>query len=842
MYKALVVFCLLAGFYLNASSQEDSLKRLYLGNDTHTDLMWNGDEETWTEWTREMAEFYVTFSERSANRPREQQVKWNYDAAWCLYTLEKNTDPDFFGRVISQIQRGQASVPYTFTLPVYGGFTAETILRSFYYGGYLERKFDIDVDLAIAMENSVVPLGLASLWAGSGAKYSWKGVCNCATKIDVKGQRDHEMYWYTGLDGSRILMKWYSTRGWNAELGGYSEMLEPTIAVQQMNDKCGTEHYPYAIAAAFGKGWDNGRNFSIDVHAGVRHRTLPGTQVILSNELDFFQDFENSYGDILPSESLAYGNEWDLYPASLPSATNQLRRSMEKLRLAEAMATVTTRIDPDIYNDLWSLRDDFYYGISVYSLHGWTADGPWVSRDEFADWAREQQRKVSDYVDTLYERTKTDLGNFIDAGEKENSLFVFNALGFERDGLISLPAGRAKTPELRRDGTGERIKVYQSGNKAYFIARDIPPSGYAVFEWVEPRGKELKNDAFRVEGNELITPFYKVAFGEDGSITSLLEVKSGKQWVSTALNKMGKGGQPGESTPPAKFLNVAFSSPDLIELEFISDLPYKHHTWIRFYSDDPRIDIKNKVLENFKDSLYYTFDMNIENPEVWHEEIGAVIKAKLSSEGGHYADKRARYDHLSFNHFLWMGNDNQGMIISNLDCPFFRLGNSIPRKLDSGSSTIHALVGGMIDDKRGIYELGGDSVFVSHFSLLPAAGPFDQTKAMRFALEHQNPLVQGTIFAEGNKALPGKEFSLLKTTDPNVLLWGLKPGIEGGTVLRFWNMSDPVDLKIQFDTAPESVFEATHVETPTGSVPVTGKTVGIPFRQQQLKTLKVSWE
>jgi alpha-mannosidase len=223
------------------TNSQDSLKHLYLANDTHTDLLWNGDENEWFKYSLDMARFYLKIGETTRNSSPEARSKWNYDVAWTIYMLEKHTPPEFFTRIINQIKNDQASVPFNFTLPVYGASTVESVLRSFYYGGYLERKYGLDIDLAIGQEKATLPLGLASLWAGSGARYSWKGVCNCATKTNTIGTRDHEIYWYTGLDGSKILMKWYSSYGWNAELGGYAEILEPTVAVQQMDKLCGSE-------------------------------------------------------------------------------------------------------------------------------------------------------------------------------------------------------------------------------------------------------------------------------------------------------------------------------------------------------------------------------------------------------------------------------------------------------------------------------------------------------------------------------------------------------------------------------------------------------------------------
>ena len=45
---------------------------------------------------------------------------------------------------------------------------------------------------------------------------------------------------------------------------------------------------------------------------------------------------------------------------------------------------------------------------------------------------------------------------------------------------------------------------------------------------------------------------------------------------------------------------------------------------------------------------------------------------------------------------------------------------------------------------------------------------------MRFALEHQNPLVC-TLVADSLPRLPEDEYSLLASSNPDVLIWALKP-------------------------------------------------------------------
>ena len=105
----------------------------------------------------------------------------------------------------------------------------EAILRSMYYTGKIERQYGLSFPLVMANENQTQPYGLGMLWAGSGARYSWKGVCNCdARKLSrlYGGTRRYEIYWWTGSDGSKILLKWNSLDGYYS-IGGYAEVSDP---------------------------------------------------------------------------------------------------------------------------------------------------------------------------------------------------------------------------------------------------------------------------------------------------------------------------------------------------------------------------------------------------------------------------------------------------------------------------------------------------------------------------------------------------------------------------------------------------------------------------------------
>ncbi len=155
-----------------------------------------------------------------------------------------------------------------------------------------------------------------------------------------------------------------------------------------------------------------------------------------------------------------------------------------------------------------------------------------------------------------------------------------------------------------------------------------------------------------------------------------------------------------------------------------------------------------------------------------------------------YSPTNARYDNLILNHFVNMtGSDGVGVTLSNSDAYFMRLGSSTIGTLDTSTPQFSVVAGSSLRPLNPILNQAGDSYLLQRFALQSRAA-YDQPGAMRFALEHQNPLATGTV--SGGSAYPETSYSYLTISDPNVLLWSLKPAEEGigeGVVARLWNMA-----------------------------------------------------
>lgn len=826
-------------------------RRFYIAPDDHTDYYWIGDEETYRQSFLTMIDYYLNKMDSTQANPSDQQMRWSCDGSLWMWEYERNRTATQFNRFMSRVQDGHMSVPLNALVLVNGGAPAETVLRGMYYPGQIERRYNVRFPMAIAMENQTHPYGLSSLWAGAGAKYSWKGVCNCATQVTQLENRDREIYYMGGRDGSRILMKWHSLypnplqSSQNQNYGGYSEAFEPLKSIQYAEGNATFQsRYPFPVIGAFGRGWDELQYTSDEFVTVAQQNTNPNRRIIVSNMEDFFQDFEAAHGAGLQTHAASYGNEWDALVASMAEVSARVKRSTEKLRGAEAMATLVSLNNPAFMNSRIAERDRAMLDMGLYFEHDWTADGP-ISRQRRADWSRKIEREISSYVDKLNDDARTELGRQISRAGTEQRFFVFNPLSWARTDYADIPYKYNMKPRVVDISTGLEApsQVLQFGTRKFLrvLAENVPSAGYKVFE-IRPGAPANLAAAATINGNIVENGFYRLTFANDGAITSLIDKTRGNRETvrnigGKVLNDLG-GNRSGR-------IIVENAGPVSVTLRAESLSPLDHVTRVTMYRNSNRVDISNEIRQNFADVKTWAYSFDINSPDLWHEEVGAVIRGKLLANGGHYSPKNARYDWLTMNHFADLtdgGANNFGVTLSNADAYFMRLGSSGISSLDTATPQINVLSGGQIDGAAlGIPNQGGDSFFNQRFAL-QTHGAFNQTSAMKFSLEHQNPFIAGMIEGTGTigRAYPADSFSFVQISDPNILLWALKPaedGISRGVVARVWNQGNSaVGYTLGLSRPILSAEKLTHIETTIGPATVNSGQLNANINQQQIQT------
>jgi alpha-mannosidase len=830
-------------------------EKIYLAPDDHTDYVWTADEDDYRKAILDMTDYYLDLADKTANEPTDFQSRWNLDGSLWMWIWEKNRDQQQVDRLVARLRDGHFSMPLNFAVSTYGGMPTEAVLRGMYYAGSVERRYGLKLDMAIAMEDQTLPNGLGALWAGSGARYSWRGVCNCATKLmpTLDHWRPHEIYWWQGPDGSRILLKWYSIY---KKIGGYQpgtylELDKATLGqdIPLLQDPEFRARYPYQIFGLFGEGGDNLTTMNDHIVQLAKSLTRPDREVIVSNEEDFFHDFESTYGAQLPSFQGSFGNEWDMYSASMQEVSSSVRRATEELRSAEALETLVSLKQPAFPEQFKAARDQAWADFGLFWEHDWTADSHVLPRSIRRDWQRSVAHRITSYVDTLSDASRQALGGMIARKGEAARYYVFNPLNWMRTDAADLSYTGPEDIHVVDLTTGKTV-LHQFIDGAAddgshrrllrILASEVPSVGYRVYE-VIPGKSSAPPKSLRADGGALENADYRIRVNDHGAIESIVSKKTGGQELVATID----GRSVNDLGPGSGTLKVINSGPVSVTVEAHASGPVAHTTQITLFRDLDRIAIRNEITANFSDLKTWAFSFALQSPEVWHEEIGAINHARLQP-GGDYAAKYSRLDWLTLNHYVFMaGKDGIGITLSNADDAFMKLGHSTIAngisELDTSTPQISVLAGGQVDGPSlGIADQGGDKYFLQRFAL-HATRNGSAAGSMRLALEDQNPLVAGQV--TGGNAYPETSFSLLSSTNPDVLLWALKPsedGIDHGIITRFWNLSENAnDFSVQFYGGIANASQITHIETNPTPVPLTAALLKASAKPWQLRSFSI---
>jgi len=842
------------------------VKRIYLGNDDHTDFMWTANEAGYDSAFVYMLDYYLDQIDATQSNPEDFQARFNCDGSYWMQAYQKYRSPKQFEQLISAIRSGHISVPLHALINCYGGMPTEVAIRGMYYAGQIERKYNLSFQMAGTMENNTLPLGMSSIWAGSGAKYSWYGIGGYGSQMsyEYRADRRNQLYRYTGLDGSGVIMKWYIyDEKKTAPLGGYAEtrtaipskdaVKEIGSLIPLLDAMCDTispnSKYPFNAVAAFGYGHDDLETYlSPEFIQVAKNGTTPTRKVRVSVLEDFFKDVEKNYPK-LPSESVTYGNEWDLLSASMNETTAKMRRAAEQLRGAEALATVVSLTNPHFADQLIDMRDKAWDSFGYYWEHDWTGDSK-LAMTERPAWQVKLQQNLTAYTDTLQKLSIQNLGNQIRKSEFQR-FFVFNSLSWIRSDVADFEWEGdylVKVIDLHQNKEVSSQIITKSGKKYIrFFAENIPSVGYKIFEIRKGEITPTQN-IINISGENISNKYYQLHLSPSGAITEITDKRFDNRQLVKAKNGKYLNDLGTDDVNNGEPVVVENYGPVSVTLKAVSDFPVKHTTRVTLFANSPEIKIENSIDANFDDVKTWAFPFNLNKPTTRYEELGAVITARLETNGGNYASQNARYDWQTFNHFADLSDENFGVTISNLDCSFFKLGESSIYSLDENASQIYALAGGRVDKKLedggylGFPKQNGETSFHYHFAITSHNSVFDATTAMKFSLENQNPLITGKV--TGNESTSGEtQFSLLSVSNPDVILWSVKPseeGIKNGIITRLWNLKNKVvESDIELCNPIRKVWQTSHIETNEMELKPLNGTLQTDFSPNQIKTFRL---
>lgn len=440
-------------------------------------------------------------------------------------------------------------------------------------------------------------------------------------------------------------MKWFSLvpdppvgiNRTNEFLGGYAEARDPAEVIEYVNtDPAFRSRYPYDIIGVFGQGWDDRQTLNLQIRTQCQQNTDDTQQCIVSNEEDFFRDFEARYGASLPRRSVSFGNEWDVYVATLAEVTARVRRAVEQLRAAEALATLVSLEDDSFMVGRTDARDQAYMNMGLYYEHNFAAAGPGVTVEQRIAWQRRLAGQIEAYVGALQRDAAAALGGMIQKAGTSTRFFAFNPLGWTRTDIADFPIAETTPVHVIDLSTGSETPsqiVTVDGQRHLRIqATDVPAVGYKVFEVRSGAGAVFSNPLSASAATGVIeNARYQIEVAPRGAITGLKDKSRGLQEFAKDIG--GYWINDLDLDPVSGTRTVEDAGPVSVTLRADATSPSRR-TRVTIFRDSDRIEIRNEITENFSGLQEWRYGFNLTNPDVSHEEVGAVIRAQLSTAGG----------------------------------------------------------------------------------------------------------------------------------------------------------------------------------------------------------------
>jgi alpha-mannosidase len=815
---------------------------VYLMNSNHTDYNWNATAAQLDAAMLAELDFYLQQIAATAGNPPEEQARYTPDNWWSLYLYEENRTPAQFAKLIAAIQSGHITIPLNPLVTLYGALPTEAMIRAGYYPGRMERQHGIQFLLAQDIENHTNPWGLASIWAGSGVQYTWKGVCACTPQSPDRV--DDELFFWQGPDDKKLLFKWYEIMGNYRDWGGYSEARDNLSSPSQLDTEIArTQRRMPGISSTglFGAGWDDVIWQSTAVVDAVKayNDTASSDLAIVSNGVDFFQALEAS-GETSGLNTLrgGWGNHWDMWPASLAERTARNRRAVEELRTAEALAVWAQRYDPSFWGPVRSSLESGFFSLWKYFEHGWdvAGGGPTLAQMQVdkETWTQDFENAVAGALESAESAVA---GSF--TTPDEDLVAVFNPLGFERTDFAQIEVAGPGPYVVTDVASGLEVpsQLYSRDGVTYlqFLAESVPSLGYRVYRY-EAGTPSSWPDAGTVdiEARRIESALYRVVLGGRGQITEATHKAPEPDVQLAGSNGLSDYGQ-------GTIQSVSAENVGAVSATLRMDLSGPARTVrVTLFAAVDRIEIENAITENETGFQSYRFHVDLPGAQIRFEENGAVARPGLVAAGGDFLPG-VKADRMALNHFVDFALSDYHLVVSNWDAYAMRLNDSTLSRFDLTGDEVHVVAMEQFPG-AGTANQGGDNFFLNRFALRGLASAYDGAEAMRTSLGHQNPL-HGVVLPRNQVGpLTAPTGSLLSVDAANVVVWAFKPAedVGAGYVVRTWELGG-VATNFAIDASGLQAFEAwatSLIETDTGAATVTNGVISAAAAANELTTYR----
>ncbi|BAK81219.1 alpha-mannosidase [Candidatus Arthromitus sp. SFB-rat-Yit] len=437
-----------------------------------------------------------------------------------LYKMLKEDHPKVYEKVKDKIKQGVWEPEGAMWVESDCNVTSgESLVRQIVHGKrFFKEEFGVDNKILWLPDVFGYSAAIPQILKKSGIKYFM------TTKISWNqfNKIPNDTFMWQGIDGSEILTYFITTSGPGQNRDSffttYNGHIQPD-AIMGSWRRFQNKNLTNDVLISFGWG-DGGGGATLEMLENGRRlsRGIPGApRVKMGTSLDFFENLENkiSKHKKLPKWVGELYLEYHRGTYTSMARNKRDNRKCENLYLSlEKLSSLSMILggnyDQQEINNSWEtiLLNQFHDII------------PGSSIKDVYDVTQIEYRELLDKVNKSIDNTINDISDKVNL--KDQSVIVFNTLGFDRDDIVEFDVPNNIKHPLLIDENGDKVVCQLIGDsKAIFFGKNIPANGYKTFKIVEASDVKIKTDLTLT--NDLAeNKFFKIKFDDKGQIISLI--------------------------------------------------------------------------------------------------------------------------------------------------------------------------------------------------------------------------------------------------------------------------------------------------------------------------------
>ncbi|MCU0980254.1 MAG: polysaccharide lyase family protein, partial [Pirellulaceae bacterium] len=333
---------------------------VYLLPHSHVDIGYTHVQTEVEQAQWKYLEMAIDTAEKSAEYPAGARFKWNVEVLWAVDSYLKQATPEKRRRFIDAVKKGQVGLQALYGNQLTGLCRPEELLRLLTCAQQVSQMCGQPITSAMITDVPGYTWGMVPAFAHSGVKYFSIGP-NGGDRIGhTAAAWGDKPFWWIGPRGEDKVLAWMTGTGYYQVFHSEDRLLD---YLGRLADK----GYAYDYVQVRHCLGDNGApdvNFPERVKDWNERFAYPKLVIATTDEM--IRDFEQRYGDQLPTAQGDFTPYWEDGAASSAQETALNRASAERLVQAE---TLFAMFRPHAYP-----ASDFYQAwrnVLLYDEHTW---------------------------------------------------------------------------------------------------------------------------------------------------------------------------------------------------------------------------------------------------------------------------------------------------------------------------------------------------------------------------------------------------------------------------------------------------------------------------------------